>query len=64
MADKFLLDMQITSHALKITNSDGTNIFKNAENFLNMQEYIFNFYKLDKICTIYDVYNIRFKGLY
>jgi len=56
---KFTLDMQITTHALKVTNSDGRLVFKDAQKFLQMQEKIYNFYSLDKLCTIYDVYNIE-----
>lgn len=57
--NKFTLDMQITTHALKVTNSDGRTVFKNAEKFLQMQEKVYDYYKLDKLCTIYDVYNIE-----
>lgn len=56
---KFTLDMQITTHALKITNSDGRIVFKDAEKFLQMQEKVYNYYELDKLSTIYDVYNIE-----
>jgi len=57
--NKFNLDMQITAHALKLTDSDGTSVFKNALEFLQMQEKVYDYYELDKICTIYDVYNIE-----
>jgi len=53
------LDMQITTHALKLTNSDGRVVFKDAQKFLKMQQKVYDFYSLDKLCTIYDVYNIE-----
>jgi len=56
---KFTLDMQITAHALKLTNSDGRIVFKDAKKFLQMQEKVCNYYGLDRISTIYDVYNIE-----
>jgi hypothetical protein len=56
---KFTLDMQITTHALKVTNSDGSIVFKDAGKFLQMQEKVCDYYKLDKLSTIYDVYNIE-----
>jgi len=59
VSKKFTLDMQITTHALKLTNSDGRIVFKDAEKFLQMQEKVYQYYELDKLCTIYDVYNIE-----
>jgi hypothetical protein len=56
---KFTLDMQITTHALKMTNSDGRLVFKDALKFMQMQEKVFDYYALDKLCTVYDVYNIE-----
>jgi len=57
--NNFLVDTQITTHAIYLTKSNAIEILNNAELFFEMQQYIYSFYKLDKICTIYDVYNIE-----
>ena len=57
--NNFLFDAQITTHAIYLTKSNAIEILNNAELFFEMQQYIYSFYKLDKICTIYDVYNIE-----
>jgi hypothetical protein len=57
--EKFTADMQITCHALKLTGSDGNVVFKDASKFLQMQEKVYDYYSLDRICTVYDVYNIE-----
>jgi hypothetical protein len=55
----FTLDMQLTAHALKLTSSDGRIVFKDACKFLQMQKKIYDYYELDRLSTIYDVYNIE-----
>jgi hypothetical protein len=60
---RFSLDMQMTAHALRITNSDGRIVFKDAGKFLQMQEKVYEYYGLDRLSTIYDVYNIESAAL-
>jgi hypothetical protein len=59
----FIFDTQITTHALHLTGCDAAAIVNNAADFFDMQEYVYSFYGLDKICTIYDVYNIEAAAL-
>jgi hypothetical protein len=60
---QFIFDTQITTHALHLTGSDAGAIVNNAAEFFAMQEYVYSFYNLDKICTVYDVYNIEAAAL-
>ncbi len=60
---QFTFDTQITTHALHLTGSDANVIVNNAADFFDMQQYIYSFYGLDKICTVYDVYNIEAAAL-
>jgi hypothetical protein len=60
---QFIFDTQITTHALHLTGRDAAAIVSNAAEFFAMQEYVSSFYKLDKICTVYDVYNIEAAAL-
>ncbi len=55
----FIFDTQITTHAIHLTHSNAINVLNDAKLFLEMQKYVFEFYNLDKICTVYDVYNIE-----
>lgn len=55
----FIFDTQITTHAIRITDSDATRVLNNAEEFLKIQKKVSRLYNLDKVCTIYDVYNIE-----
>src|SRR5680860_546692 len=59
----FIFDTQITTHALHLTGCDAAAIVSNAAEFFAMQEYVCSFYGLDKICTVYDVYNIEAAAL-
>ena len=59
----FIFDTQITTHALHLTSSDAAAIINNAADFFDMQQYVCSFYALDKICTVYDVYNIEAAAL-
>jgi hypothetical protein len=59
LTKSFLFDSQITTHAINLTKSNATDILSNAELFFDMQQYVQSFYQLDKLCTIYDVYNIE-----
>jgi hypothetical protein len=56
---QFIFDTQITTHALHLTGRDASAVFNNAAEFFDMQDYVYSFYGLDKICTVYDVYNIE-----
>ncbi len=60
---QFIFDTQITTHAIVLTNSNAVNILNNAKAFLEMQQYVFDLYCLDKLCTVYDVYNIESDAL-
>jgi hypothetical protein len=59
----FVFDTQITTHALHLTGRDAAAIVNNAADFFDMQMYVSSLYKLDKICTVYDVYNIEAAAL-
>ncbi|HEX7560746.1 MAG TPA: hypothetical protein VF347_01000, partial [Candidatus Humimicrobiaceae bacterium] len=60
---QFIFDTQITTHALHLTGRDAEATVNNAAEFFAMQEYVYSFYSLDKICTVYDVYNIEAAAL-
>jgi hypothetical protein len=55
----FIFDTQITTHAIHLTKSNAIEILNDAKLFFDMQQFVYSFYKLDKICTVYDVYNIE-----
>jgi len=57
--NSFIQDTQITTHALHLTGSNAVEVLSNAELFFDMQQYVQSFYQLEKLCTIYDVYNIE-----
>jgi hypothetical protein len=59
----FIFDTQITTHALHLAGCRAATIVNNASDFFDMQQYIYSFYGLDKICTVYDVYNIEAAAL-
>jgi uroporphyrinogen-III decarboxylase len=56
---RFIFDTQITTHAIRVAGVDATEMLNDAELFLDTQKEIFELYKLDKLCTLYDVYNIE-----
>lgn len=60
---QFIFDTQITTHALHLTGRYAAAVVNNAAEFFAMQEYVYSFYSLDKICTVYDVYNIEAAAL-
>ena len=59
----FTFDSQITSHAIYLTKVNAVKIFNDAEIFLETQKYVHSYYGLDKVSTIYDVYNIEAEAL-
>ncbi len=59
----FIFDTQITTHAINLTGVNATDFLNDAKLFLDTQRYVFSYYGLDKLCTIYDVYNIEAEAL-
>jgi len=59
----FIFDTQITTHAIRLVNVNASEMLNDARLFLNTQKYVYSYYKLDKICTVYDVYNIESDAL-
>jgi len=59
MKKSFKFDTQITTHAICLAKVNAIKLFSDAELFLRTQKFIYSYYKLDKVCTIYDVYNIE-----
>jgi hypothetical protein len=57
--NNFIFDTQITTHAIHLTKSNAIEILNDARLFFEMQKFVYSFYELDKICTVYDVYNIE-----
>lgn len=55
----FIFDSQITTHAIRFSKVDATRILNDAGLFLDIQESLYSYYQMDKICTVYDVYNIE-----
>ena len=55
----FKFDTQITTHAIYLAKVNAIKLFSDAELFLRTQKFVYSYYKLDKVCTIYDVYNIE-----
>jgi uroporphyrinogen-III decarboxylase len=59
----FIFDTQITTHAIRLANVNAIEMLNDARLFLDTQKYVYSYYKLDKICTVYDVYNIESDAL-
>ncbi|MCL5069548.1 MAG: uroporphyrinogen decarboxylase family protein [Actinobacteria bacterium] len=59
----FIFDTQITTHAIRLANVNAVEILNDARLFLGTQKYVYSYYGLDKICTVYDVYNIESEAL-
>jgi hypothetical protein len=59
----FIFDAQITTHAINLTGVNAIDFLNDAKLFLDTQKYVFDYYGLDKLCTIYDVYNIEAEAL-
>ena len=55
----FKFDTQITTHAIYLAKVDAIEFLSNAKLFLKTQRFVYSYYKLDKLCTVYDVYNIE-----
>ena len=55
----FKFDTQITTHAIYLAKVNAIEFFSDAKLFLKTQKFIYSYYKLDKVCTVYDVYNIE-----
>ncbi len=64
MKDKtFIFDSQITTHAIRLAGVDAKRILNDAKLFLDTQKYVYSYYGLDKLCTVYDVYNIESEAI-
>ena len=64
MQDKtFIFDSQITTHAMYLTGVNAKRMLNDAELFLDTQKYVHSYYGLDKLCTVYDVYNIESEAI-
>ncbi|MCL4418432.1 MAG: hypothetical protein M1365_17395 [Actinobacteria bacterium] len=59
----FIFDTQITTHAIRLANVNAVEMLNDARLFLSTQKYVYSYYGLDKICTVYDVYNIESDAL-
>jgi hypothetical protein len=59
----FSFDAQITSHAICLAKVNAINMLNNARLFLRTQEHVQRYYGLDRISTIYDVYNIESEAI-
>ncbi|MCJ7472286.1 MAG: uroporphyrinogen decarboxylase family protein [Actinobacteria bacterium] len=59
----FIFDAQITTHAINLAKVNAIDFLNNARLFLDTQKYVFDYYGLDRLCTIYDVYNIEAEAL-
>ena len=59
----FIFDAQITTHAINLAKVNAIDFLSDARLFLDTQKYVFDYYGLDKLCTIYDVYNIEAEAL-
>jgi len=55
----FIFDTQISTHAIHLTKSNAIEILNDAKLFFEIQQFVYSFYKLEKICMVYDVYNIE-----
>ena len=55
----FVFDTQITTHAIRLTGTDAVKMLNDAQLFLDTQMKVYELYGLDKLCTLYDVYNIE-----
>jgi hypothetical protein len=51
----FVFDAQITTHAVYLTGKDAEEVLTDAPVFLEMQKYIYNYYNLDRLSTVYDL---------
>jgi len=63
LTNKFRFDTQITSHAIYLTSVNAIKMLNDAELFLETQKYVHSYYDLDKVSTIYDVYNIESEAM-
>jgi len=64
MKDKtFIFDSQITTHAMHLIGVNAKRMLNDAKLFLDTQKYVHSYYELDKLCTIYDVYNIESEAI-
>ena len=64
MKDKrFIFDSQITTHAVHLIGVNAIEMLSDAKLFLDTQKYVYSYYGLDKLCTVYDVYNIESEAI-
>ncbi len=64
MKDKtFIFDSQITTHAVYLAGVNAKRMLNDAKLFLDTQKYVYLYYGLDKLCTVYDVYNIESEAI-
>ena len=59
----FIFDAQITTHAINLAKVNAIDFLSDARLFLDTQKYVFDYYGLDRLCAIYDVYNIEAEAL-
>lgn len=56
---KIYIDCQITNHVMYLTNISSKIFVSDAELFFKAQASAASFYQLEKVCLLYDVYNIE-----